>query len=198
MRRRVIVFGKAPQPGRVKTRLIPHLGGEGAARLHAQLLRRALRVATDAAIGPVELCTDDWNDSLEVLARGFALERSRQGEGDLGARMARALARTPGALLIGTDSVALDPGYLRRAADALDRHDAVFAPTEDGGYLLVGMVRVIAAAFEGISWSTDRVLAQTRSQLAAVGATWSELGLVWDIDRPEDYERMLATGIALD
>lgn len=196
--RPVIVFGKAPIPGRVKTRLIPRLGPTGAARLHERLTRHALRVASAAALGPVELCADGWNDALEALAKEFGARRAEQGEGDIGVRMARALERTPGALLIGTDSIVLDPAYLRIAAAQLDRHDAVFGPTEDGGYLLVGIARAIPSVFDAIDWSTARVMAQTRAQLALAGASWAELAVVWDIDRPADLDRVIAAGWDVD
>ena len=42
-RARILIFAKAPQPGRVKTRLIPRLGADGACRLYAGLLERRVR-----------------------------------------------------------------------------------------------------------------------------------------------------------
>lgn len=195
---RIIVFGKAPEAGRVKTRLIPRLGTEGAAAFHAALIRRSLRLARVAALGPLELCADGWNGALQALANEFGAEPTDQGAGDIGVRMARALERSPGAILIGTDNVALQADHLRIAAARLAELDAVFGPTEDGGYLLVGMARMRPEAFERIDWSTERVMAQTRARLAAAGASWGELPVLWDIDRPEDYDRMVEAGVIVD
>ena len=201
MTARIIVFAKAPAAGRVKTRLIPRLGAAGAAELHVRLIGHALRAARDAALGPVELCADGWNASLEAAVAAVGATRSEQGDGDLGARMARAiergLSRDPNVILIGTDCVALDAAYLRAAAQGLAAADAVFGPAEDGGYVLVAMRRLWAEAFDRIEWSTERVMAQTRERLLGAGASWSELRTLWDIDRPEDYDRLVASGIPI-
>ena len=47
--------------------------------------------------------------------------------------------------------------------------------------------------FEDIDWSTERVMSQTRERLREVGWTWAELETLWDVDRPEDYERLVAS-----
>ena len=101
-------------------------------------------------------------------------------------------ASTPGSplLVVGTDCPALTPGHLRQAALALETHDVVIIPAEDGGYVLIGMRRWVPQALQGISWSTDQVLLQTRSQLQACGASWHELPALWDVDEPADWARM--------
>ena len=115
---------------------------------------------------------------------------SDQGEGDLGARMQRALnrwlAREGRALLIGTDAPALDAAVLRAAALALDEHDAVFVPAFDGGYVLVGLRRSGAPIFSDMVWSTPTVMAQTRERLAGAGWRHLELAAMADIDEPAD------------
>ena len=103
------------------------------------------------------------------------------------------LASTP-LLLIGTDCPALTSAHLRAAADALAQGaDAVFGPVEDGGYMLVGLRDPSAATrlqlFEGIDWSTERVMMQTRERLRAAHASWHELPLLWDVDEPADWLR---------
>jgi hypothetical protein len=191
---RVIVFAKAPRPGLAKTRLIPALGPQGAAALAQRMLEHTLDAAVAAGLGPVELCAaPDARDALlQDAAQAHGVALTEQGEGDLGARMHRAFVRhlgstaTPGALLIGTDAPALDAARLRDAAQALQGHDAVFVPALDGGYALVGLKRPDARVFDGMSWSHDRVLADTRTRLAAAGLRWAELPPVADIDEPPD------------
>jgi len=189
----VIVFAKAPVPGFAKTRLAPALGEAGAAALAERMLRHALEQAVAADIGPVELCAtpDAPHPTLQAMAAGCGATLAAQGPGDLGARMARALGRQlrrwPRALLIGTDSPALGAWHLQEAARALDEHDAVFVPTHDGGYVLVGQRRPgCARCFRGMTWSHPRVMDETRPRLAEAGLRWAELSPVHDIDDPVD------------
>ena len=53
---RIVIFAKAPVAGLAKTRLIPALGAETAARLARRMLLHTLQEASAAAVGPVELC----------------------------------------------------------------------------------------------------------------------------------------------
>jgi len=94
-------------------------------------------------------------------------------------------------MLVGTDCPVLDVAYLAQAAAALDDHDAVFGPVEDGGYVLVGLARSVDA-FTGISWSTPETMAATRAKLIALGCRWHELPVLWDVDEPCDLLRWQA------
>jgi rSAM/selenodomain-associated transferase 1 len=198
--RRVLVFAKAPRPGSAKTRLIPLLGAEGAAALHARLIKRTLNIVRRASLGAIELHGSPADDDfLRHCAASFGADLFEQQEGDLGARMARALsralARGGSAILIGTDCPAMTARHLRRAAQVLDDgHDAVFVPTEDGGYALVGLARYDPRIFEGIAWSTSSVMRETRERLLLLGWRWAELETLWDVDLPADYDRLLAEG----
>jgi rSAM/selenodomain-associated transferase 1 len=189
----LIVFAKAPVAGLVKTRLQPALGAAGAAALAERLLEHAIAVGIAAAFAEVELCAspDASHPTFLRLARRHPdLHLSMQGEGDLGARMHRALARRlprcERVLLIGTDAPALDAAMLHAAAQALADHDAVFVPALDGGYALVGLARPRPELFAGIAWSTPVVMEQTRERARAAGLRWLELPPVPDIDEPAD------------
>ncbi len=194
---RVIVFAKAPVAGTAKTRLIPSLGPEGAAALHAAMIERTVMVASEAAVGPVELaCTPDTSHPLfQALSRRHGIELSAQGPGDLGARMGRALDRAislEGAgVIVGSDCAALDWHYLQSAQAALDAGaPVVVGPAEDGGYVLIGARVSCPALFRGIEWGTDTVLRATRDVLHAHAIAWRELATLWDVDRPADLERL--------
>lgn len=198
----VVVFAKAPRPGAVKTRLVPLLGAEAAAALHARLVERALETAHAASLGRVELhCAPDVNDPFFRSCAGhFAVALAAQAGGDLGARMLAAfesvLATHPRALLLGSDCPALTARHLREADCALrEGTDAVFVPCEDGGYALIGLRRAEARLFDGIAWGGESVMADTRSRLGALGWRWRELEMLWDVDRPEDYQRLLESDL---
>ncbi len=195
----IIVFARAPQPGRVKTRLVPRLGAWRAARLQARLTRRTLRTAQAAHCGPVELhgaprarhafflqCARESNIAL----------RGQRGR-ELGERMFNALAdglrRHRAVILVGTDCPALRASDLRRAARALAGGcAAVIAPAEDGGYPLIGLRRVSPRLFEGIAWGGAEVFARTAGRLERIGWRWRRLRTLWDVDRPEDLDRLRA------
>ena len=198
----LIVFARAPQAGRAKTRLAPLLGAEGAARLHARMVERTLRTAVAAGFGTVELhCAPRVDDVFfRRLRRRYGVVLRPQGRGDVGARMHRAFRRAlrsrSWVVLIGSDCPALRPSDLRAALRALRAGaDAVLSPAEDGGYPLIGLGRVSRRLFDGIAWGSDRVLAQTRSRLARLGWRCKELRTLWDVDRPADVLRLRRSGL---
>jgi rSAM/selenodomain-associated transferase 1 len=195
----VQVFAKAPDPGRVKTRLAPALGEGGAAVLAARLARRAIETALAAAIGPVELwCAPDVaHDFFRVCARRHGVALRAQGDGDLGARMHRAmsdgLARHARCVLVGCDVPEMSPGDLAAAAEALAADaEIVLGPAEDGGYWLIGASAARAELFDGLPWGSDAVLDETRRRARAHGLSLHELPSRWDLDRPEDLARLRA------
>jgi len=199
-RARVAVFAKAPVPGQVKTRLATLLGSDGAAALHAGLVRRALSTAVESGLGPVELwCAPDATHSFFTrCAEQFGATLHVQEGDDLGSRMAAAfacgLAAGDRVVLIGSDCPVLKPSDLRDAAAAVATHDVALAPAEDGGYVLVALSRVLPQLFEGVSWGTAAVMGQTRTRVAELGVTWKELPTRWDVDRPEDFARLQLEG----
>lgn len=194
---RIIVFAKAPLPGEVKTRLIPNLGAHGAARLHEALARRTLATAAQAELSPVHLwCAPSAQHPFFADCRArFSVTLHTQQGADLGARMAHALEKTlhecAYAVIIGADCPTLTRDDLREALQALrDGCDAVLGPAEDGGYVLLGVRRADAALFDNIDWGGAEVLDATRARLTALGWRRHELAPRWDVDRPEDIERM--------
>lgn len=195
----LIVFAKAPLAGLAKTRLIPALGAAGAAALAERLLEHAVAAGMTAGLADVELCVapDASHPAFARLAVQYpGLRLGEQANGDLGTRMHRALARRlagcPRVLLIGTDAPALDATVLRAAAQALANHDAVFVPSLDGGYALVGLSRPQSSLFTGMAWSTPVVMAETRDRARQAGLRWAELPAVADIDEPADLVNLPA------
>ena len=190
----IVIFAKAPVAGLAKTRLIPALGAAGAAALAERLLMRAVAAAAAAQLGPVELCVipDARHACFRQLALQHGLQLVLQGEGDLGQRMHRALQHAlqshSRVLLMGADAPGLDAALLRQAAAALHSHDAVFVPALDGGYAMVGLKRPQPGLFEGMTWSTARVMQDTRDRARDAGLSWMETTPVADIDVPDDLQ----------
>jgi uncharacterized protein len=196
----LIVFAKAPVPGLVKTRLIPALGAQGAAALAERLLVHTLRQAVAMGADSLELCVSPTTGhpafaAAESMAPG-RIDVTLQGDGDLGERMHRAFTRRlrthARVLLIGTDAPSLSPAVLSAAAHALEASDAVFVPALDGGYALVGLRRPVPELFQGMTWSTPQVMAQTRIRATQAGLHWVELPPVADIDEQADLVHLPA------
>jgi uncharacterized protein len=190
----IAVLAKAPVAGFAKTRLIPALGAETAARLQARLTEHAVDIACAAGVGPVTLWAtpDETDPTFQSLRGQHEIALACQPDGDLGARMLAALDAGAGAtLVIGTDCPAMTPEHLRAAADVLrGSDDAVICPAEDGGYVLIGMRKPVAALFAGMTWSTSEVMAETRRRLRGHNLTWQEPVTLWDVDVPEDLPRL--------
>ncbi len=197
---RIVIFAKAPVPGRVKTRLIPALGEEGAARLAARMLRDTWREAAAVTVADVELCADPdpadpaWRN---FLPKGQALVAA-QGAGDLGERLTRAAARVTGdgqrIILIGTDCPGLTTRRLTEACRELESHDAVIHPAFDGGYALLGLGRFDPSIFDGIAWSTSSVAAATIGRIRALGWSLHMGETLRDVDEPEDLAFLTRRG----
>ncbi|MCP5407710.1 MAG: TIGR04282 family arsenosugar biosynthesis glycosyltransferase [Chromatiaceae bacterium] len=192
----ILLFAKAPEAGRVKTRLIPVLGAEGAAGLYRRLLRSTILWIKDAEIAPLICCCAPGADHKEflLLSRDIGLTMESQLGSDLGERMAHAassrLVSGRTVVLIGGDCPALQPRHLLQTLTWLDGDcDAVIGPAEDGGYVLLGLKKCSPELFRGIAWGGDTVLEETRSRLQELRWQWRELEPLWDLDRPADLER---------
>ena len=197
----LIVFARAPQPGRVKTRLAASVGEVEAARLYAVVLGRSLRLLESWPGPRVLACADtassDYFGQQPLTPR---TARRLQSGADLGARMAaaleEALQESPQALLMGSDLLDVEMDDLRHAADWLaSGTDVVLGPVADGGYWLVGLRRPQPALFTAMRWSTPGVLQETRARVLASGLTSRELPCRRDLDEAGDmtgFEQMLA------
>lgn len=199
------VMAKAPVPGYAKTRLIPLLGADGAAALQQQLILRTVALAR--SVSPTLLQLFVGGDAAHPLwaqcDRDHGAQLSPQRGDDLGVRMRDALLsmrqQADVAIVIGTDCVAMQAAHIEAAAASLASARMVFIPADDGGYVLVGAREPHPAAFTtSIDWGSERVMQQTRDALSSQGwrspDDWRELPPLWDIDRPEDYQRALQLG----
>jgi rSAM/selenodomain-associated transferase 1 len=195
----IAVLAKAPIAGFAKTRLIPVLGPDGAARLQERLIARAVTTACAAGIGPVTLWVtpDETHAFFQTIRARSGVTLARQGEGGLGARMLAAIAAVNGPVLaIGTDCPALTAAHLQTAAAVLHAgNDVVVFPAADGGYVLIGMHQPSPALFAEMPWSTASVMGETRRRLKCLGLTWQEPVTLWDVDVAADLARLHTSGL---
>jgi hypothetical protein len=188
----IIVFTREPIAGQTKTRLIPRIGAANAAALadafNRDALAKAQSLGAPLVIAGAAAANANRSPYFRALARRFHARVIDQGAGNLGARMARALALygAAGAMLIGTDTPSLPTRILRENIRLLRRERVVLGPSLDGGYYLVGVRGAIPDIFRGIRWGGPRVLAQTRARLERSGIACA-LGPAWyDVDRWSD------------
>lgn len=197
MSKALIVFAKRPLPGRVKTRLTPPLSPEDAAELYRCMLLDILAKTGQMTAVDRLLFYEQGAGAPEFFAKTVGTEEfyPQEGEG-LGERLAAAFERTFGlgytaAAVIGTDSPHLPTAFIEQALDLLDNPgvDAVFGPTEDGGYYLLAMKRLHRELFEGVPWSTDEVLKESLARAAAAGIATALLPVWHDVDTAADLLR---------
>lgn len=185
------VFAKPPRAGDAKTRLAPAVGAEGAAAL-----ARAFISDTWAAVSrlpwarPVLASTGPWPDGLLPAP----VEVWQQGEGDLGARVERILHRglevCPAVMALGADSPGLPMAYLEAAHAALENMDAVFGPSDDGGFYLLAVRRLPVGALVDLPWSQPVTLVRTEARLKSLGLSVARVTPFFDVDVPADLEHL--------
>ena len=184
------IFAKAPIPGKVKTRLIPVLGTQGACDLHQQLVKHCLQKF--CGFFTLHLWCGEYHPFFQACQTHFGVSLHYQQGADLGERMAYALASVAPApvILIGSDCPSLEVQIIEEGFAALRQGEmVVLAPAEDGGYVLIGMQQVVRELFIDMPWGSSQVLTLTRARLRALGLGWKELPTQWDIDYPKDVER---------
>lgn len=193
----ILIFAKTPYPGSVKTRLIPALGEDETTRLYTRLLTRMVDWTCNQTPFATELWVTPGRDHplWRQLAAEYDLPLYLQQGDDLGARMGlaakTALTRHRHVALLGVDCPALTARHIHQTFHWLENgEDAVLGPAEDGGYVLLGLNNYHKNLFEGHHWGGGDVAASTRAVLADLGWHWRELPQLWDLDRPQDLERL--------
>ena len=184
----VVVFGRVPAAGRVKTRLAAGIGELAAARVYAVTLDHSLAVTLGSGARVVLSLAGAPSGAW---ARKIETPIGLQTSGDLGDRMADAFRRRfaegeTRVMIVGSDCPWMTAEHLRSVASSLDGLDVVLGPAVDGGYWLVGQRPPGVDLFTDIPWSSHNTLDQTRRRLAEVDATWTETEELRDIDTRED------------
>lgn len=182
---RLAVMAKAPEAGRVKTRLCPPCSPEQAALLaEASLADTLTTIARVADVRPVVVLegpTGAWlPDGIEVVP---------QRSGGLGMRLAGAVADLGGPVaLIGMDTPQVTVDDLRAVVDELHRPDvdAVLGPAEDGGYWVIGLERAVPGVFDDVAMSAADTHDQQADRLAQLGLRVATTRTLRDVDTFDD------------
>lgn len=189
----VAIFVRHPVPGCVKTRLARDLGDEDACGLYRAMVADC--IANVRACGLPLFLFHDGADAVGLPVEWLAAaDRIFAQEGEsLGARMSAAFERSfsagvQGVILTGSDIPGIDAGLLQSALESIESHDAVFAPAFDGGYCLVASKkgRFDSRIFQGIPWSTSRVLDLTVAACRSHDLSCLLLESRQDIDTMDD------------
>lgn len=195
----VLFFIKAPERGRVKTRLATAVGEDRAVRLYQCFVKDTFAMLGTLAV-EVQCCYQPAHAEV-ALRQWLGPDCSyvpQQGE-DLGRRMENAFRRIfeagiSRAVVIGSDSPDLAADIIEAAFNRLHSHDVVIGPSSDGGYYLLGFnaERFVSEAFTGIAWSTDHVFGQTLDVLNRHGRDVFVLPQWHDVDTRSDLEELIS------
>lgn len=197
----IIVMTRYPEAGKVKTRLIKHLGAEGATRLHQKM--------AEHTISTLEPLRDIQTADLWIFFSGGSTEqmqtwlgeeleyRPQQGE-NLGCRMTHAFEHIfatgyTRAVMLGTDCPDIEGATVVKALKYLRRADVALGPAEDGGYYLIGINELHPDLFRNIDWGSAKVLKQTVEIVKNLNLIPAYLPPLRDIDTPEDLESIRGT-----
>jgi rSAM/selenodomain-associated transferase 1 len=214
------VMTKAPQPGRVKTRLVPPLTPEEAAELNKCFLRdtttaistacsrrpagdvqfehagashsEAARSACGIAVYTPVGAESTYND---ILPTAFSLLPQRGDK--FGERLYSAVEDLfkcgfESVCLIDSDSPTVPAENLAEAVKLLSTTEdrVVLGPSDDGGYYLIGVRKPHRHLFEQIDWSTERVLNQTMRRATEIGIEVKLLPNGYDVDDDASLRRL--------
>jgi len=213
MRQALAVAAKAPQPGTVKTRLHSRLSADEATELYRCFLKDTLllmysvpkteRVISYTPKGGERYFDGIHSGNLGKLEKFGNLGNNgnprllpQRGE-SFGDKLHHAFEELFGegfdsVVIIDADSPTLPRAYLTGAFDELARpgERMVLGPAEDGGYYLIGLRRPHRRLFEEITWSSDRVLAETLERAREIDLEVSLLPMWYDVDDSATLERL--------
>jgi len=208
-KRCILVFLKYPALGRVKTRLAASLGDEAAVKIYRLLVDRVLENLAAAPLDEIRVMFDppsaddeakirEWlAPALSAVPPEMKIDFCAQFQGDLGERLSAGFSQAFGdgckqVMAIGTDCVAIDASVIEAAWTTLECRDAVFGPTEDGGYYLLATNSMRPELFEDIPWSTEETLARSLQQAEQSGLVAEQLATLSDVDNAGDWQRVRA------
>ncbi len=197
IKKTLIVFVKAPVPGEVKTRLLPHLDGKESAELYSCFVRDILKKVSKLPALRVLIAYQphprliDLSWTLIQPSPDFFKQEGKS----LGERLTHAFGIAFGrgaqqTVVIGSDAPSLSADLIEQAFKSLNGADLVLGPAADGGYYLIGLSRPSLQLFEEMSWSTDQVFECASKNALALGYKLRVLSPHYDVDTLEDLHKL--------
>jgi len=188
----LIIFIKNPVLGKVKTRLAKSIGDQKALDIYQHLIKITQTVSLQSTCNRF-LFYSDFVDRTDNWPENKFLKHLQIGD-DLGQRMQHAFEFVfklghSKALIIGSDCPTITAQHLQEAETSLDKNEVAFGPSEDGGYYLLGMKKLIPQLFENQPWSTNVILQNAIDELSKLQLSHHLLPVLNDIDTLEDWEQ---------
>ena len=198
LKRALTILTKVPITGLTKTRLAPALTLEGVATLYRSFLLDTIDLVIKVSHCSFVIAYTP-RESGQVLRDIVKkpIEYIPQSSGDLGDRMNKVFkdlfARGyESAIIIGADSPTLPLSHLEAAFAARERKPVVLGPSLDGGYYLIGLRTPQPGLFEGIDWSTKRVMSQTIERAKKLGLQVLCIKTWYDVDTVDDLNFLVS------
>lgn len=203
----LIIFTKPPTQGLVKTRLFGRYGRQRATYLYRKMLYAMTALGSQASCR-LELCyTHHYSHPFfRRLQRDFLVSMRQQSTGDLGKKMYSAFSQnfrndpnTP-VIIVGGDCLGIKQGDLITAVETLNKGQAVFIPSTDGGYVAIGMpnsemLNHSKSIFQDMPWGTPKVWPTTQARLKILQIPYQQQVPRWDIDLPNDIKIAQKQGV---
>lgn len=189
----LVIFVKNPELGKCKTRLAATIGDEKALRFYKNMLVRTKEVTEQINVDKAIYYSSfiDQNDIWSIHPPFYKFLQNPSP--DLGIKMKSAFEDAfesgyESVCIIGSDCYALDAKIIAQAFESLKTQDAVLGPSNDGGYYLLGMNRLIPEVFADKKWSTESVAPDTIQDFNKLNLQYSLLEGLTDIDTEEDLK----------
>lgn len=185
----LLIFVKNPEKGKVKTRLAKTVGDDKAYKIYLKLLNFTIQV-----VKKVDAKKQIWYSSFIDDSDGLGgpdFKKKLQHGKNLGQRMLKAFQsgfedHFEKIVIIGSDCPGITPKIINDAFTGLNQNEVVIGPSEDGGYYLLGLRKLIPGIFEDIPWSTEQVFFETVNVLKKEEKDFELLPVLNDIDTAED------------
>jgi hypothetical protein len=196
MRNALVTFVRAPEKGKVKTRLQKGLGADRTLRVYKQFISDVVTTCSQVkGVTKFMACAPSDRDAfLRRMADQYDLSTFSQHGESLGDKIVngfihcleRGFTRV---VIIGSDSPTIPADYIRKAFHLLKRHEFVVGPCCDGGMYLVGTRdRVLPRIFSNIPWDTPEVLNMVLEKLFKYKIDFAMLPFWYDVDDITDYQ----------
>ncbi len=188
------IMARFPVPGQAKTRLAAALGPTGAATFYNVCARLVFREIAQLPAGVKKYIFVTGAGSIRNITKwaGSGYIARRQAGDGLGDRLQHAFEylfthKANRAIIVASDVPDISANLVIKALIALQSHDIVLGPSHDGGYYLIGMCKPHPVLFQGITWGSAEVLAQTLAAIETSHLSLHMMPTLIDIDTFDDY-----------